>query len=88
LGWDGYLTSCVSDGSNKKDDDNNDDENAFDHHKLVLCRIKDHSMNYNNYIYKEPCMISNNTNMRWLNEILHGHWEICVNIFRIDATIF
>jgi hypothetical protein len=33
-------------------------------------------------------MISNNTNMRWLNEILHGHWEICVNIFRIDATIF
>jgi hypothetical protein len=23
---------------------------------------------YNNYIYKEPCMVSYNTWMRWLNE--------------------
>jgi hypothetical protein len=38
-------------------------------------------------IYKEPCMDSYNTRMRWLTEILHGHWTRCVNMFS-DATTF
>jgi len=33
-------------------------------------------------------MDSYNTGMRWLNEILHGHWLRCVNMFRMDATTF
>jgi hypothetical protein len=43
---------------------------------------------YNTYIYKEPCMDSYNTGMQWFNEILHGHWTCCVNMFRMDSTTF
>ena len=42
-------------------------------------------MYYNTYIYKEPCMNSYNTSMRWLTEILNGNWIRCVNMFRMDA---
>jgi hypothetical protein len=24
--------------------------------------------------------------MRWLNEVLRGHWKRCVNMFRMDTT--
>ena len=30
-------------------------------------------------------MVSYNTRMRWLIEILNGHWVRCVNMFRMDA---
>jgi hypothetical protein len=30
-------------------------------------------MYYINYMHKEPCMISYNIGMRWLNEVLRGH---------------
>jgi SPX domain protein involved in polyphosphate accumulation len=30
-------------------------------------------------------MISYNTRMRWLNEILNGHLVRCVNMFQMDA---
>ena len=30
-------------------------------------------------------MISYNTRMRWLNEILNGHLVRCVNMFQIDT---
>ncbi|KAG5243666.1 protein ALP [Salix suchowensis] len=39
---------------------------------------------YITYIHKEPCMISYNTRMRWLNDILRGHWKRSVNMFRMD----
>ena len=26
--------------------------------------------------------------MRWLNELLHGYWTQCVNMFMMDATTF
>jgi len=31
-------------------------------------------------------MVSYNTRMRWLNEILNEDWLCCVNIFRMDAN--
>ena len=75
-----------------KDDDanqDNDDEEGklfwlreCDRNKLILCTAGALTLYYNNYIYKEPCMVSYNTWMRWLNEILNGH---CVNMFRMDA---
>jgi hypothetical protein len=42
---------------------------------------------YINYMYKEPCMVSYNIGMRWLNEVLRGHWKQSVNMFRMDSTI-
>jgi len=42
-------------------------------------------MYYNTYVYKEPCMNSYNTGMRWLTKILNGHWMRCVNMFWMDA---
>jgi len=56
-----------------------------DHNKLLLCTAGALALYYNNYIYKEPCMISYNTRMRWLNEILNGHLVRCVNMFQMDA---
>jgi hypothetical protein len=32
-------------------------------------------MYYINYMHKEPCMVSYNTDMRWLNEVFRGHWK-------------
>jgi hypothetical protein len=31
-------------------------------------------------------MVSHNTGMRWLNEVLRGYWKRCVNLFRMDTT--
>jgi len=60
----------------------------FNRRKLVLCMAGALALYYNNYIYKEPCMVLYNTGMRWLNEILHGHWRRCVNMFRMDVRTF
>ena len=32
-------------------------------------------------------MVSYNTGMRWLKEILNRHWISCVNMFRMDVDI-
>jgi len=42
---------------------------------------------YINYMYKEQCMVSYNIGMRWLTEVLRGHWKQSVNMFRMDSTI-
>jgi len=42
-------------------------------------------MYYINYMHKEPCMVSYNTDMRWLNEVFRGHWKWCVNMFRMNT---
>jgi len=76
------------DDENKHDDDEEGDLfwlREFDRNKLLLCTAGALALFYNNYIYKEPCMVSYNTGMRWLNEILNGHWIRCVNIFRMDT---
>jgi hypothetical protein len=42
-------------------------------------------MYYATYMHKKPCMVSYNTRMRWLNEVVWGHWKRCVNMFMMDA---
>jgi hypothetical protein len=54
--------------------------------KLIICMTRAVNMYYINYMHKEPCMVSYNTWMRWLNEVLRGHWKRCVNMFRMDTT--
>jgi hypothetical protein len=41
--------------------------------KLIIYTAGAINMYYINYIHKEPCMVSYNTRMRWLNEVLRGH---------------
>jgi hypothetical protein len=70
-----------SNNDNSNEDDDGDDDDAgnsfwhreFDRRKLVLCIASALALYYNNYIYKQPCMISYNTGMQWLNEILNKH---------------
>jgi hypothetical protein len=97
----GYSSGAgnVNNTDDDDDDDDDDDENKhdddeegdlfwhreYDRNKLLLCMAGALVLYYNNYIYKEPCMVSYNTGMRWLNEILNWHWKRCVNMFRIDA---
>ena len=54
--------------------------------KLIIYTTEAINMYYINYMHKEPCMVSYNTRMRWLNEVLRGHWKRCVNMFRMDTT--
>ena len=54
--------------------------------KLIIYITEAINMYYINYMHKEPCMVSYNTRMRWLNEVLRGHWKRCVNMFRMDTT--
>jgi len=78
-----------NDDSNEDDDDENDDaSDSFDHCKVVLCTEDALTLYYNNYMYKQPCMIPYNTGMQWLNELLNRHWIRCVNMFRMDPTTF
>ncbi|KAG5235385.1 protein ALP [Salix suchowensis] len=77
------------DSSDDDDDDDNEDEANFlrrkyDHDTLSLCTAGALNIYYITYIHKEPCMISYNTGMRWLNDILRGHWKRSVNMFRMD----
>ena len=68
LGWDG------DDGANVYDDSDADDESFwkrdFDKKKLVVCTAGAINMYYINFMHKEPCMVSYNTSMCWLTEIL------------------
>ena len=36
-------------------------------------------------MHKEPYMVSYNTEMRWLNEVLRSYWKRCVNIFKMGT---
>jgi hypothetical protein len=84
----GNNTDVNDDDENKHDDDEEGDLfwlRESDRNKLFLCMARALALYYNNYIYKEPCIVSYNTGMRWLNEILNGHWVRCVNMFRMDA---
>jgi hypothetical protein len=68
---DGY-----NDDSNGDDDDYAGDSfwhKKFDCRKLLLFTAGALVLYYNNYIYKQPCMILYNTEMQWLNEILNEH---------------
>jgi hypothetical protein len=65
-----------NDNSNEDDDGDGDDDvddddasnsfwhREFDRRKLVLCTPSTLALYYNNYIYKQPCMISYNTGMQ------------------------
>ena len=59
-----------NDNSNEDDDvDGDDASNSFWHRefnrrKLVLCTPSTLALYYNNYNYKQPCMISYNTGMQ------------------------
>ena len=85
-----------NDSNDDDDDDNVDDDNDgdeafiirrhFDRKKLIICTAGAINTYYINYMYKEPCMVSYNTGMRWLSEVLRGHWKRSVNMFRMDAT--
>jgi len=86
-----------ADDSNDDDDDDDGDDDSddddefilrihFDMKKLIKCTAGAINMYYINYTYKEPCMVSYNTGMRWLIEVLRGHWKRSVNMFRMDAT--
>ena len=41
--------------------------------KLVVGIAGAINMYYVSYIHKESCMVSYNTGMRWLTEVLRGH---------------
>ena len=95
---DGNDNNDNDDDNNSNDDDDNgdgDDESdddefilrrQFDMNKLIICTAGAINMYYINYMHKESCMVSYNTGMRWLNEVLRGHWKRCVNMFRMDIT--
>ncbi|KAG5223875.1 protein ALP [Salix suchowensis] len=72
------------DSSDDDDDDANFIRRQFDDEKLSICTARALNLYYITYIHKEPCMVSYNTGMRWLNEILRGHWKRSVNMFRMD----
>jgi len=76
------------DDQNQQDDDDVGDlfwHRECDRTKLVICTAEALALYHNTYIYKEPCMVSYNTGMRWLIEILNGHWVRCVNMFQMDV---
>jgi len=61
-----------ADNSNDDDDDGGDEfilRRQFDMKKLIICMAGVIKMYYINYMYKEPCMVSYNTGMRWLTEV-------------------
>ena len=92
-GNDGDDSSGTDDDSDENEDSTpTDDEDEsfwqreFDDEKLLLCTAGALHMYYVTYVHKEPCMVSYNTGMRWLTEVVRGHWKRCFNMFRMDAT--
>ena len=73
-----------SGGDEDEDDDTNLIRRPCDVKKLNTCMAGAINQYYINYIHKEPCMVSYNTGMRWLTEILRGYWTRCVNMCRMD----
>ena len=41
--------------------------------KLIICIAEAINIYYLNYMHKKPCIVSYNTEMLWLNEVLRGH---------------
>jgi hypothetical protein len=75
---DGNDNNNNDDDSNDDDDDSDDDgdfflRRQFDMKKLIICTTRAINMYYINYIYKELCMVSYNTGMCLLNEVLRGN---------------
>jgi len=87
-GYGNNNNEMQDDDQNQQDDDDSGDlfwHREYDCTKLVICTAGALALYHNTYIYKESCMVSYNTRMRWLIEILNGHWVRCVNMFRMDA---
>ncbi|KAJ6978491.1 hypothetical protein NC653_026795 [Populus alba x Populus x berolinensis] len=87
-GYGNYNSEVQDDDLNQQDDDDGGDlfwHRECDCTKLVICTARALTLYYNMYIYKESCMNSYNTGMRWLIGILNGYWIRCVNMFRMDA---
>ena len=79
-GDDGDDSSGTDDDSDENEDStstNNEDESfwqrEFDNEKLLLCIVFALHMYYVTYVHKEPCIVSYNTGMRWLTEVIQGH---------------
>lgn len=51
--------------------------------KISLCAAY-----YYKYMYKEPCMTSNQTGEAWIDEVLNGNPIRCVNAFRMHPHVF
>lgn len=95
-----YDIGGVGDDGDTDDDDNDDSDNDsdedyesfwkwdLDYYKLTLCLLELSLCIYLNYVHKESCMTSYEIGMRWLIEILKGHWKQYLNIFKMDATTF
>ena len=87
---DGVGDDSNGNDSNDSNDDNDDDADVdgdsddddafiirrhFDRKKLIIYTARAINMYYIYYMYKEPCMVSYNTGMRWLTEVLRSHWK-------------
>jgi hypothetical protein len=72
---DGNDTDDSNDDSDDDGDDDSDDGGEFilmrhfDMKKLIICTTGAINIYYINYMYKELCMVSYNTEMRWLTEV-------------------
>ncbi|XP_034932828.1 uncharacterized protein [Populus alba] len=87
-GYGNYNSEVQDDDINQQDDDDSGDlfwRRECDRKKLVICTARAMALYHETYIYKESCMNSYNTGMRWLLEIINGHWIRCVNMFRMDS---
>ncbi|KAG5221796.1 L10-interacting MYB domain-containing protein [Salix suchowensis] len=88
-GGDDDKDSNDSSDSDDSDDSDSDDGKNFIHKpcdkkKLITCMAGSVNQYYFKYIHQEPCMVLYHTGMRWLTDILRGHWSHSVNMFRMD----
>ncbi|KAJ9159560.1 hypothetical protein P3X46_025063 [Hevea brasiliensis] len=60
----------------------NDDETW----QLVIATASAITKYFYKCIYKEPCMVSYQTGLKWLLEVLQGHRDHCINMFRMDKN--
>ena len=79
------VADAKDDGDGNDDDNNNNDDGGdddddefilrrqFDMNKLIICMAGAINIYFINYMHKEPCMVSYNTRVCWLNEVLRGH---------------
>ncbi|KAJ9184076.1 hypothetical protein P3X46_007856 [Hevea brasiliensis] len=68
---------------NALDNDEDDDETW----QLVIATVGAITEYFYKYIYKETCKVSYQTGLKWLLEVLQGHQDHCVNMFRIHKDI-
>lgn len=55
---------------------------------LMTCNTCAIATYFCKYIYKEPCMTSNQTGEDWMNDVLNGHYIRCINAFRMESSVF